>query len=129
MKTELNGIKEEKGYQALLITGSGQHNPAMVYVTGGGHMTHADVIKPAGREAVLFHNPMEREEAAATGLKTKSLVDYNWKDLLAEAQDDPILATALRYKKMFTDVGVTSGKVAVYGKGEVGTNYAVFSAL
>ena len=129
MKSDLDRIMGEKGYQALLITGSAQHNPAMVYMTGGGHMTHADLIKPKDGDPVLFHNPMEREEAAATGLRTKSLVDYTWKQLLADADDDPILATALRYKQMFTDVGVTAGKVAVYGKGEVGTNYAIFSAL
>jgi Xaa-Pro aminopeptidase len=101
----------------------------MVYLTGGGHMTSADLIVPSGGEPVLFCNPMERDEAAATGLKTKSLAAYDWKALLKEAGDDINLAIALRYQQMFTDLGVTSGKVAVYGKGEVGQNFAVFSAL
>ena len=42
---------------ALLVTGPGQHNPAMVYLTGGGHLTSADLIKERGEEAVLFYNP------------------------------------------------------------------------
>lgn len=129
MKSDLNRLMEEKGYKAVLVTGPAQHNPAMVYMTGGGHMTHADLILPLGGEPVLFHNPMERDEAAATGLATKNLVDYAWKDLMETAGGDPVLATALRYKKMFANAGVTAGKIAVFGKGEIGTNFAVFSAL
>lgn len=129
MKSDLNRLMEEKGYKAILITGPAQHNPAMVYLTGGGHMTHADLIIPQGGEPILFHNPMERDEAAATGLATKSLVDYGWKDLMKAAGGNTIKATALRYKKMFTDAGITDGTIVVYGKGEVGTNFAIFSAL
>jgi len=129
MKSDVDRLMQEKGYDALLITGPAQHNPAMVYMTGGGHMTHADLIKPRGREPVLFHNPMERDEAAATGLKTKNLVDYDWKDLMTAAGEDPVVATALRYKKMLLELGITAGVIAVFGKDEVGTSFAVFSAL
>jgi Xaa-Pro aminopeptidase len=129
MKSDLNRLMGEKGYNALLITGPAQHNPAMVYMTGGGHMTHADLILPYSEEPTLFHNPMERDEAAATGLKTKNLVDYGWKDLLASADGDVIVATALRYQQMLVDAGVTPGKVALFGRGDIGSNYAVFDAL
>ncbi len=129
MKSDLNRLMEEKDYNALLVTGPAQHNPTMVYLTGGGHMGHADLILPRDGEPILFHNPMERDEAAATGLTTKNLVDYIWKDLLAAADGDVILATALRYKQMLADAGVTPGKVALFGRGEIGTNYAVFTTL
>ena len=129
MKSDLERLMAEKGYAAILITGPAQHNPAMVYITGGGHMGHADLLMPQGGKPILFHNPMERDEAAATGLKTRNLVDYGWKDLLAEAEGDSLLATALRYKKMLTEYGVAAGKVVVFGKGEVGSNYAVYTAL
>ncbi len=129
MKTDLHRIMGEKGYAALLITGPAQHNPPMVYMTGGGHLTNADLILPQGGEATLFHYPMERDEAAASGLKTRNLAEYNWKDLLAEAGDDSIQAAALRYQRMLADCGVSAGKVAIYGIGEVGSNYAVFNAL
>jgi Xaa-Pro aminopeptidase len=129
MKSDLDRLMEEKGYSALLVTGSAQHNPAMVYLTGGGHMSHADLIMPRGGEPLLFHNPMERDEAAATGLKTKNLVDYDWKALLAAVGGDTILAAAARYQKMLTDAGVEPGRVALFGRGEIGMNYGVFSAL
>jgi Xaa-Pro aminopeptidase len=129
MKSDLDRLMNEKDYAALLVTGPGQHNPAMVYMTGGGHMTNADLIKPRNQEPLLFYNPMERDEAAATGLKTKNLLDYNWEGLMKVAENDSIKALALRYQKMLGEVGVTSGKVAVYGRAEIGSNFAVFSAL
>jgi Xaa-Pro aminopeptidase len=129
MKTDLDRLMQENNIDAILVTGSAQHNPAMVYLTGGGHMTSADLIKPRGRDAVLYYNPMEREEAAASGLKTKNLVDYNWDDLVKQAEGDHNKAKALRYKEMLADQNITAGRVSVYGRGEVGTNFAVFSAL
>jgi Xaa-Pro aminopeptidase len=129
MKTDLDQLMKEKDYVALLVTGPGQHNPAMVYMTGGGHMTNADLIKPRDQEPLLFYNPMERDEAAASGLKTKNLLDYNWEDLMKAAGNDSIKALALRYQRMLAEVGITAGKVAVYGTGEIGSNFAVFSAL
>ena len=129
MKTDLDRLMKENNIDAILVTGSAQHNPAMVYLTGGGHMTSADVIKPRGGEAVLYYNPMEREEAAASGLKTKNLLDYSWNNLLKQAEGNTNKAKALRYQKMLADQGITAGRVSVYGKGEVGANFAVFSAL
>jgi len=129
MKTDIDRLMQEKNINAILVTGSAQHNPAMVYLTGGGHMTSADLIKPSGGESVLYYNPMEREEAAASGLKTKNLLDYDWNNLLKQAAGDTNNAKALRYKKMLADQGITEGRVSVYGKGEVGANFAVFSAL
>ena len=33
-------------------------------------------------QPVLFYNPMERDEAAKSGLTTKNLMDYNFTELL-----------------------------------------------
>jgi Xaa-Pro aminopeptidase len=129
MKTDLDRLMQENNIDAILVTGAAQHNPAMVYLTGGGHLTSADLIKPRGEEPVLYYNPMEREEAAASGLKTKNLVDFDWSSLLKQAEGNSKKAKALRYKQMFADQGVTEGRVSVYGKGEVGSSFATFSAL
>jgi Xaa-Pro aminopeptidase len=129
MKSDLDKLMQERELDAILVTGPAQHNPAMYYLTGGGHMTSADLIMPRGAEPVLYYNPMEREEAAASGLKTKNLVDYDWKDLMKQAGGESIKARALRYKAMLAGQGITSGRVSVYGNGEVGTHFSVFSAL
>jgi Xaa-Pro aminopeptidase len=129
MKTDLDRLMQERDLDAILVTGPAQHNPAMHYLTGGGHMTSADLIKPRGADPVLYYNPMEREEAAASGLKTKNLVDYDWKELMKQADGDSSKARALRYQAMLAEQGITAGRVSVYGRGEVGINFAVFTAL
>lgn len=129
MKTDLDAMMIEKGLDAILITGPGQHNPAMVYLTGIGNITNADLIKKRGEAAVLFHYPMERDEAARSGLKTKNLSDYDFEALLKQNNGDYLRAIVKRYHMMLDDIGFSSGTLALYGRSEIGTNYAVFSAL
>jgi Xaa-Pro aminopeptidase len=101
----------------------------MVYMTGGGHLTNADLIKKRGQAPVLFYYPMERDEAAKSGLKTINLSEYNFTELLNQSGGDYLNATVKRYQLMLTELGVSSGQVALYGRSEIGTNYAIFSAL
>ncbi len=129
MKTDLDQLMAENGMDAMLITGPLQHNPYMVYLTGGGHVTQADLIQKRGEAPVLFHGSMERDEAAKTGLQTRSYSLYPFADLMKEAEGDRLLAMALRYKRMFEDVGVTRGKVALYGQTDIGRGYAVLDRL
>ena len=129
MKTDLDALMYGNDLDAILITGPGQHNPAMVYMTGGGHITDANLIKKRGEGAVLFHYPMERDEATKSGLKTKNLADYNFTELLNQSNGDTLKAVVKRYIQMLTELGITSGRIALYGRSEIGTYYAIFSAL
>ena len=129
MKTDLDALMYGYDLDAILITGPGQHNPAMVYMTGGGHITDAILLKKRGKGAVLFHYPMERDEATKSGLKTKNLADYNFTELLNQSNGDTLMAVVKRYKQMLTELGITSGRIALYGRSDIGTNYAIFSAL
>ena len=72
MKSDLDQILEDNNIDALWVTGPGFNNPVMVYLTGGGHLTAADLILKRGQPPLLFHTAMEREEAARTGLNTRS---------------------------------------------------------
>ncbi len=129
MKTDLDALMQENDLDAILITGPAQHNPAMVYLTGGCHLTNADLIKKRGEQAILFYLPMERDEAARSGLMTKNLADYNFTELLNQVNGDHLKAMVKRYQIMLGELGISSGKVALYGRSEIGTNYAIFSAL
>lgn len=129
MKTEIDALMQQNGIEALLVTGPAQHNPAMVYLTGGGHVTKADLIKKAGQPAVLFHGLMERDEAAKTGLQTRDYDAYPWAELFEAAGRDLTEFYALRYERMLTDLGISSGRVALYGMKEIGADFAVFNAL
>jgi Xaa-Pro aminopeptidase len=129
MKSDLDALMRENNLDALLVTGPAQHNPAMVYLTGGGHLTNADLIKKLGETAVLFYQPMERDEAAKTGLPTKNFAEYDLPKLLNQSGGDYTQAIVKRYKLMLAELGLDSGHVALYGRSEIGVNYAIFSAL
>jgi len=129
MKSDLDALMQSNQIDAILVTGSVRHNPYMFYLTGGGHITNADVIKKQGQPAVLFHGSMERDEAAKTGLVTRSYSLYPMTELLKEAGGDRLKAAALRYKRMLSDAGVTSGRVALFGRTDLGSGFATITAL
>jgi Xaa-Pro aminopeptidase len=129
MKTDLDALMDANDIDALLVTGPAQHNPAMYYFTGGWHISQGDLIKKRGQAPVLFYNSMERDEAAKTGLQTKDLGDYRLRDLLKENNGNMVKATARRYQKMLEELGISTGRVALFGKAEAGAAYAVFSSL
>jgi Xaa-Pro aminopeptidase len=129
MKSDIDFLMQERNLDAVLVTGPAQHNPYMVYMTGGSHLTQADLIKRRGMPPLLFFNPMERDEAAKTGLQTKNLADYRLDELLKSVDGDLLKATILRYQQMLADSGVTGGRVAIYGRMEAGAAFAIFNAL
>ena len=129
MKTDLDALMRERGVDALLVTGPADHNPPMVYLTGGGHLTSADLVKKRGEPPVLFYNTMERDEAARTGLQTRSYADYSLIELLKTTRNDMLKAQVLRYQMMLADLGITRGRLLVSGKKDAGAAYALYAGL
>jgi Xaa-Pro aminopeptidase len=128
MKSDIDTIMQSKNLDAILVTGNADHNPPMYYLTGGGHINAATLIKKRGEDPVLFCNDMEREEAAKTGIKTIPYSVYNYQELLKEAHGDPSQTSVIRYKRMFTDLAVR-GRVGIYGNTEFGSAFATFTQL
>ena len=129
MKSDLDRIMEAHNLDAMLVIGPAQHNPPMVYMTGGGHLTGGDLVKKRGEAPILFYNPMERDEAAKTGLATRNLGDYRFQDLLKQTGGDYLQAMVMRYQAMLTELGITSGRIAIYGQADAGSAYAIFTTL
>ncbi len=129
MKSDLDSLMRSRNLDAILVTGNATHNPPMYYLTGGGHVSAATLIKKVGQPAILYHQDMERAEAAKSGLQCVSYSTYNYDELLKEAQGDTVLASALRYQRMFTDQGLSKARVGLYGHTEIGSAFAVFSTL
>ena len=129
MKSDIDRLMEERDLDAILITGPAQHNPPMVYMTGPIHMTGGDLIKKRSADPVLYYYPMERDEAAKTGYRTKNLADYRMDELLKITGGNLLEATILRYEKMLSEQELTAGRIAIFGKMDVGNAYAIFSGL
>ncbi len=126
MKSDLDALMQRKNLDAILVVGNAEHNPPMYYMTGGGHVSSATLIKKRGEEAVLFCNDMERDEAAKSGLKIRLYGEYPYEDLLKEAGGDLALMTALRLQRMFTSMGVR-GRVGLYGFTDLGGYFAAIT--
>ena len=127
MKTDIDRLMKEANLDALLVFGPASHNAPMTYFTGLAHLSAGGngqppcfLLKMRGKDAIHFHNPMEREEAAATGLLTKdSYADYDYPALLEQANRDSNQAAALLLEKVLSEYKI-HGRIGIYGKIEFG---------
>jgi Xaa-Pro aminopeptidase len=129
MKQHIDTLMQQNHVDALWISGAGQHNSAMVYFTGIAHLTGADLFVIPGRTPILCPGPMERDEAAKSGFDLLSYAEFDLSALLKETGGDLRTAYALRYKRILESIGLTKGKVLVYGSRDVGPYLAVVQEL
>ncbi|MBI5953231.1 MAG: aminopeptidase P family protein [Chloroflexi bacterium] len=129
MKSELDALMQARDMDAFIVFGHAENNPPMTYLTGGGHVSHATLIKKQGEESILFFGDMERDEAAKSGLKLIPYSKYDVEALFKKANRDGLLAAALRMELMLKDAGITSGRVGVYGFYDLGAIFGMLSHL
>lgn len=129
MKSELDALMQARNMDAFIVFGHAENNPPMTYLTGGGHVSHATVIKKRGEEPVYFFADMERDEAAKSGLKLVPYSKYDTETLFKKANRNGLLAAAMRCELMFKDLGITSGRVGVYGFYDLGSIIGMISHL
>jgi len=129
MKSDLDAIMQARDLDAFIVFGNAENNPPMYYLTGGGHVSHATLIKKGGETPLYFFNDMERDEAAKSGLKLIPYTKYDYTEMLKKAEGNQLLASAMRYQQMFADAGVTKGRVGVYGHYDVSTVFGTLSHL
>lgn len=129
MKSDLDALMQERNMDALLVFGGAEHNPPMYYFCGGGHVRGALLIKKRSESPVLFYNDMEREEAARSGLQIRSFREYDLEEFKKQAGDDLLLASALRWEKILSDLGIRRGRVGVYGRTEFSSLFGLIARL
>ena len=127
MKQDLDRLMEERGLDAALVGGKALGNPAMVYMTNGAGVSGGYVIKKRGQEPVLVCSPIEREEAAASGLTVVNMAKYDFLSVLRE-KEDRVAAYVELYRRMFADLGVR-GRVGFYGMVDQGRAWVLLNAL
>lgn len=132
MKTDIDELMQQADLDALLVIGSASNNPEMVYFTGLIHLSDdripSFVIKKRSEPPVLFHHAMERDEAAQSGLATKSLADYGLTGILEEVDGDGVLAACEVFSRAIDEFDVR-GRVGLYGKSRLGPRFGAINAL
>src|SRR5258706_9170967 len=118
MKSELDALMQARDLDGLVVVGNAEHNPPMTYLTGGGHVGQAVLIKKRGAAPLLFCNQMEREEAAKSGLQVVPLASAPIRELLKDTA-----------AQMFSQAGLAQGRVGVYGQADVSAVLLALSNL
>jgi Xaa-Pro aminopeptidase len=129
MKSELDALMQARKLDAFIVFGNAEHNPPMTYLTSGGHVSHATLIKKRGEEAVLFFGDMERDEAAKSGLKLIPYSKYDMNALIKKSKGNGLLAAAMRCELMLKDLGIDSGHLGVYGTYDLSAIFGMLSRL
>lgn len=127
MKRDLDRFMENRDLDAFVVTGPARDNPPMAYMTNGAHLTHAHLIQKRGQEPILLCSPIERDEAAASGLTVVTLNKYDFRSILREKRDR-LAATVELYRRIFADLAV-SGRVGFYGKADQGRAWLLLNTL
>ena len=133
MQTRLEAISaglDELGCRALLVLASSVHDTDLApFLAGSVHLGECLLVLPRGEEPRLAYlTPMEREEAAATGLAllTPEELDVSrWSNELP----DPSLFLARVAGRALDRCGVAPGRVALAGHGPAGVIQGACSAL
>lgn len=129
MKSDIDAMMKTRNLDAIIVFGNAEHNPPMTYLTGGGHVSHATLIKKRDEKAILFFGDMERDEAAKSGLRLIPYSNYDFDELSKKANRDGLLAGAYRCELMLNDAGVNSGRVGVYGTYDLSAVFGILSHL
>lgn len=118
MKSDIDALMEKKNLDAILIVGNAENNPPMYFLTGGGHVNSAILIKKRKDEPVLFCNVMERDEAAKSGLH---VVPMKYSPMEMFLREEGIQA--------MSDAGISSGRVGIYGHTNISVTLAIMDQL
>jgi Xaa-Pro aminopeptidase len=127
MKQDLDYLMEASGLNALVVAGKMYGNPAMYYMANGAPVISGYVIKKRGEEPLFLCSPIEREEAAGSGLTVVTTNKYDFEAILRQ-KTDRLAAVVELYRRVFADLGV-SGKVGFYGMADQGSAWKLLRAL
>lgn len=129
MKSDLDRLLEERNLGAMLVMGNSDGNTDMNYLTGGGHLERALVLKRRGAPLTLVHGSMERDTAAETGL---NLVDrdqkYNFYTLIQKHEGN-YLAAWVDYLVQVVEDQELKGRLGIYGTFNAGEAYTLLNHL
>jgi Xaa-Pro aminopeptidase len=132
MKSDLPRLMRERDLDALVVIGPdglGAANTAFTYFTGATHVTNGTIV--VRRDAIspyLVHNPMERDEAAKTGMQLVSMATYKMPEIIRQMNGNRLAARVEFTRRLLSDLGV-SGRVGFYGADQIGATFAYLDAL
>ena len=129
MKSDIDRLMRDRELNAIIITGGEEFNSARYYLSNGARITHGSIFKVVDKPALLICNRMELEEAAKSGLEVRTDVELGFYERYREAESDSIRATVLHWSDVLRHLGVSAGRVGLYGAWQVNKTIALYEAL
>src|SRR5438132_4593422 len=111
MLSDLDKLMRERGIDAVIVTMHESVHAAFRWITRGAKVTRGYAIKLIDRAPLLLSYPMERDEAAATGLKTKLIHDFGY-DAIFKSAPNSVEAYATFFTAVLRDL--EAGKIITF---------------
>jgi Xaa-Pro aminopeptidase len=127
MISDLDELLAQRGIDTVIVPMHEAMHPSFRWLTRGAVVTRGYAIKLRGRDPILVSYPMERDEAAATGLATRSVLDFDHERIFRGAPDS-ISAYAELYDTMLRALGA-GNTIAFFGNLPVHVYLGVADAL
>jgi len=77
VKSDLDRLMADRGFDAIVVMGEAEANHTLKYMTNHAKVTQGIVVKKRGEDPVLIVGGMERDEAAKSGLSVRTMNDFH----------------------------------------------------
>ena len=104
MLSDLDILMRARAIDTLLVPMHEVLHPAFRWITRGAKVTKGYAVKRAGEAPLLVSYPMERDEAAATGLATRLVHDFDY-DRIFKSAPNPVAAYGELFDRVLREVG------------------------
>jgi len=126
MRRDLDRLMQERGIAGMVVFAYDRYTPAMYYVTG--QKMHVGLyLRAADGRTHLVVDPMERDQAAASGLDHSTLTQHGWLKRV-ETEPRPARAWGGLIADVLEQMGI-EGKVAFFGEMPVGVAWELIAAV
>jgi Xaa-Pro aminopeptidase len=113
MLSDLDPLLRERGIDAVIVPMHEAMHPSFRWLTRGAKVTRGYAMKLVDRDPVLVTYPMERDEAAASGLDVRLVHDFHYDRILREAAN-PSEAYSALFSSVLRSLGA-GPSVAFFG--------------
>lgn len=127
MLSDLDKLMEARGIDTVIVPMHEAMHPSFRWLSRAAKITLGYAIKLRGREPVLVTYPMERDEAAATGLEVHLAYDFGSETIFRDAPNP-----AEGFGQLYTSIlrGLGSGEnVAFFGNAPVHLYHGVLESM
>jgi len=101
---DLDHLLRQRDIDTLIVPMHEVLHPSFRWITRNARVTRGYAVKRVGEEPILVSYPMEREEAAATGLATRLIHDFDF-DRIFKSAPNSIVAYGELYDRILRDLG------------------------